>query len=1511
MLKLLLNLRFGVFLIVWGIVSFSTVISSFAQGCLGTTGSGPTGGAISTSPGYRCANVDFAQSNLGDPTAGAEIKISAGKVAAGDNVSFIVNWGDGTGDPIAPLQIGPNDWEITGVKHLYPTTGSTVSCEYIPTITLIVNNVVCSTNFGSSPTFVRWNVDTENSGILKLTTKTSPFVNVYNVCKGSSATVIFKDRSNLNCGPLESNPDNSGQRWRRFTYGTTNTITSATGVKVGGIVQPYPLQAAVITNLSVVPSNSPIFSTETLPITVPADAQAGEEFVITMEYWNTCNPYPATAPVTETARIVIVDQPTAPVAQNVTECGSITSTDGFYISSPPVGSIVTWYFNDTSGPVDAAGSVIKSSTSPFLLFTEAGSPNPSTPGVYKVWASYHETTGTACESIKVPVTITNLTPTVTAIAGADQPVCDQLTSLSLGANTPSSGTGQWSIVSKPSALASALLSSTTDPSATVTVDTQGDYIFKWEVTDGVCTVSDDIKVTFDKKPSAPAQQPTPFNICDPTIMLTANPVDKGGSGQWSSTSPVTIIPINTASTTVSNLGLGGTVVTWTVSSAFGACPDQTADYNINRSARPIVNNSVPPLCEDSEGSGHVTNVLLSDYNDMVTGIVGSANRTVTWYSDAAKTNAVTSFTITNNLKLYVRVENTATTCSQDRDIIFTVYSLPLAVDQSGNYCETVKRNNQSPSVNLALDFNDKIVSSNPVVNVIKWFDNSSGVPVQLTAGQIGAFSYVGSASLIAQVQNTTTGCINEASISLGITTRPDDNPILLANGTVAPPTLRFCASEDIVVLHVDPTANPGSTFTWTVPSQFEIVGGGTPNFYVLLRFKTAQALSAINVQEFKNGSCGGGIQSVNVIVDAPASTGPVVTGDLQVCTNQQGATYSVQSPDPTSTYSWQLPSDAFIIGDNTASTIHVLWGSTDGNVRAQEKTSGGCVSPLSNAVSVHVNQKPEANSLFPVVCADDNNSATSVQNLTLLEPSISSVPGVTFTWYDDPSHASAINPVGYTVSSATHLEVVVSNGLCDNQANVSFTVTPFFPGAIGGFQSVCAGSSTVTLANLNSPSGGVSGTYLFQWQSSPDNFVNPTSITDLALATDIVYDPGVVSVSTYYRRKVTIGSCAPQFTSSVKVTALALPTGDFSVPGQICAKDADAKLNFNFTSNGPFKFDYQDDKGNVYNGVIGSAFTAIGIPGLTENTTYTLTRVEDVNTCAATLSVSHTVQVLEVSADFTIDLPLTKCSGEEFVFHWDVDPNVTYTWIWGDGESVVVNPSAVALLNQEQRHKFKNASPSTVFNYPVQLKASADNGSIACEANPVTKNISVNPTVQPSISPEKLEVCSGEEIQFNNQSVGAVTSEWYVDDVLQGTTVGNDPFKYTFVNTTLDNPKAIEVRYKGINPYCPAEATFIMQVYKEVNAAFTYLQTKEFSGFATVAFTNTSSTNLIDPNVAYSWTFGDLNDATPGVYSGANATISVDYNSPGLKYVTLTAVNTSKSSCVATKSTTVNVVRPP
>ncbi|HEY8938226.1 MAG TPA: hypothetical protein VIM65_23550, partial [Cyclobacteriaceae bacterium] len=1150
MLKLLLNLRFGIFLIVLGILSLISSFASFAQtpaiDCKGANGGTIIGGGISSGPvgyfgGYQCANIDalMGGSPTFDPLAGAILEISAQNVQDGATVNFVVNWGDNTGDPVSPVyDNATKTWKISGVKHFYPLTGSDVKCEYTPTIVLIVNGSTCTTNFGSSPTFTRWNVDNENSGVLKLLTKSSPNVNVYNVCKGTSATVVFKDRSTLNCGPSESNPENSGQRWRRFTYGTTNTITSTTGVKVGGTVQSYPFQGAVIANSP--PSNVPIFSTETLPIIVPADAQVGEEFVITMEYWNTCNPYTTgAAPVTQTAKIVIIDQPTAPVAQDVTECGSITTTDGFYVSGVPAGNIVTWYFNNSSGAIDVAGSVIKSSAASALLFTEfvtAGGLDPSAaPGVYKVWASYHDPNGSACESITVPVTITNLTPTVAAVAGTDQKICDQLTSLSLGANTPSVGaTGQWSIVSKPSALASAVLSSTSDPSATATVDTQGDYVFKWEVSDGTCTVSDNIKVTFDKKPSAPVQQPIPFNICDPTIMLTANPVDKGGSGQWSSTSPVTIIPINTASTTVSNLGLGTTIVTWTVSSAFGACPDQTADYTINRYARPIVNNSVTPLCEDAEGSGHVTNVQLSDYNDMVTGIVGSTNRTVTWYSDAARTNAVTSYTITNNLKLYVRVANTATTCSQDRDIVFTVYSLPLAVDQSGNYCETVKGNNQSPSVNLALDFNDKIVSFNPVVHVIKWFDNSSGVPVQLTAGQIAAFTYVGSASLIAQVQNITTGCINEANVSLGITTRPDDNPILLANGTVAPPTLRFCASDDIVVLHVDPAANPGSTFTWTIPTQFEIVGGGTPNFYVLLRFKTAQALSAIKVQEFKNGSCGGNVQSINVIVDAPASSGPVVTGDLQVCTNQQGATYSVQSPDATSTYTWQIPSDAFIMGDNTASTIHVLWGTTDGNVRVQEKTSGGCVSPLSNAVAVHVNQKPEANSLFPVVCADDNSSATSVQNLTLLEPSISSVPGVTFTWYDDPSHTTAINPVGYTVSSSSHLEVVVSNGLCDNQATVSFTVTPFFPGAIGGFQSVCSGSPAAMLTNLSSPSGGVSGTYIFQWQSSPDNFVNPASIVDLSAA-DIVYDPGIVSTTTYFRRKVTIGSCAPQFTSSVKV----------------------------------------------------------------------------------------------------------------------------------------------------------------------------------------------------------------------------------------------------------------------------------------------------------------------------------------------------------------------------------------
>jgi gliding motility-associated-like protein len=415
----------GILLLLFFTLLLATYSNSVnAQGCFGVGGNSINGGAVSTSAGILCANVDA----LGGPGTGAELMITAGNVVDGDVVSFTVDWDDGTAPQVVPAtKTGPNTWQVVNLKHYFPTTGNDVQCEYIPRVALLVNGVLCTPNFGSSPKFTRWNVDDENSGQLRLE-ETTTNVNTYLVCRGTETTVTFTDRSILNCVPPQytlPNPINQAQRWRRFTYGTVNTVTSATGVEVNGTVQAYPFQGAVITDN---PSTAPLTPTVTLPITIPADAQVGQEFEITMEYWNTCNPFPGT-PVTETARIRVVDQPPAPTANNNLICNGVSPLPDFSITVPGAfpGAVVTWFQDNAGTP----GAIIPGFTTAALPASAIGV-NNAVAGIYRVWASYYAVNnadGVSCESPRIPVTLTireNL-PIVPIPTGYINQICNDAT----------------------------------------------------------------------------------------------------------------------------------------------------------------------------------------------------------------------------------------------------------------------------------------------------------------------------------------------------------------------------------------------------------------------------------------------------------------------------------------------------------------------------------------------------------------------------------------------------------------------------------------------------------------------------------------------------------------------------------------------------------------------------------------------------------------------------------------------------------------------------------------------------------------------------------------------------------------------------------------------------------------------------------------------------------------------------------------------------------------------------
>ena len=105
------------------------------------------------------------------------------------------------------------------------------------------------------------------------------------------------------------------------------------------------------------------------------------------------------------------------------------------------------------------------------------------------------------------------TPT-TASVGANQERCG-LTSASLGGNTPTVGTGAWSLFSGPSG-ATASFSDASQGSSTATVSTYGTYVFRWTISNGTCTPSTaDITVNYYETLGPPSVCVIQPSLCGP------------------------------------------------------------------------------------------------------------------------------------------------------------------------------------------------------------------------------------------------------------------------------------------------------------------------------------------------------------------------------------------------------------------------------------------------------------------------------------------------------------------------------------------------------------------------------------------------------------------------------------------------------------------------------------------------------------------------------------------------------------------------------------------------------------------------------------------------------------------------------------------------------------------------------------------------------------------------------------------------------------------------------------
>ena len=350
-------------------------------------------------------------------------------------------------------------------------------------------------------------------------------------------------------------------------------LDSTTILWIGEFGRPYQTLCSTSATLA---GNTPTTGTGQWTIF----SGAGGSFVLATNPTTTFNGTPGTTYILEwtiTNGVVCspsVDQVTIKLDANplpAAAAGSdqtLCSTSATLAGNTPTTGIGTWTI------VSGAGGSFVNANSPTTVFN----------GVSGTTYNLRWTISNGvCASTNDDVQITFNTPPTVATAGLDQTLCS--TSATLAGNTPTTGTGQWTIFS--GAGGSFVLA--TNPTTTFNGTPGTTYILEWTITNGVvCSPSSDqVTIKLDANPLPAAAAGSDQTLCSTSATLAGN-TPTTGIGTWTIVSGAGGSFVNANSPTTVFNGVSGTTynLRWTISN--GVCASTNDDVQITFNTPPTV-----------------------------------------------------------------------------------------------------------------------------------------------------------------------------------------------------------------------------------------------------------------------------------------------------------------------------------------------------------------------------------------------------------------------------------------------------------------------------------------------------------------------------------------------------------------------------------------------------------------------------------------------------------------------------------------------------------------------------------------------------------------------------------------------------------------------------------------------------------------------------------------------------------------------------------------------------------
>jgi gliding motility-associated-like protein len=444
------------------------------------------------------------------------------------------------------------------------------------------------------------------------------------------------------------------------------------------------------------------------------------------------------------------------------------------------------------------------------------------------------------------------------------------------------------------------------------------------------------------------------------------------------------------------------------------------------------------------------------------------------------------------------------------------------------------------------------------------------------------------------------------------------------------------------------------------------------------------------------------------------------------------ASFSILNPTELS-YEWYK--NGILIPDSTRS---ILRARDPGEYKVKH---AGC-GTFSNAITLVVNPSPSGTltcSPTPPVCSGDPVTLT-----------ITTAPQNSFSWLNPIPIPPSTNPqtVAFT-SSTTAMAVLINYSTnCTKLLLLPIQVNETINGGvITNDQQICSGVAPSLLTG--GPASGGSGTYLYQWQHSTSG--SASGFSDISSATDLNYQPPILTETTWYRRIAFSPPCSQGVTNSIEITVDPLPEVISGGTLDICSGNHAVFSPSSTTPGTTFTWTgVVTSPGVNVNGVTASGTGNIDDilaldPGgaLDGEVTYTITPhgPDPTNCVGPTTTLVVTIHPVPV-----IQNPLLSqiiCSGTAMAaVTWQSSvTSTTYSWYATAAPGVTV-PQTSGIGNLPEQVITSNLMATTYVTFHVFATGPAPT---YCAANETLYIVQVEPSPTVTNTPLFQEVCSDEE----------------------------------------------------------------------------------------------------------------------------------------------------------------------